>query len=134
MRALAVWLPVFAVVFGGYAVASHLSLSDDPRRVFVIVDSSFPMEEHWSQVSGELDELGGARYTEYALATEKNPVHSWQDRLMLGAVDPFAPCDFSELTGYAEVDEADEVVLITGEGSCPTDALPGDWQIITQGS
>ncbi len=131
MRALAVWLPLFAVVFGGYALVSHLSLTDNPRQVFVVVDSSFPMAEYWSQVPDELDELGGARYTEYALATEKNAVHSWQERLMLGAVDPFAPCDFSEVTAYPEAEEADEVVLITGEGSCPTDSLPGAWRIIT---
>ena len=85
----------------------------DTGRVFVLVDSSFPMESVWDQVGDELDEIDDQRFSEFALATEKARVHSWSDDLRLGAVTPFAPCGFDDVAGYTEIGEADNLILIT---------------------
>jgi hypothetical protein len=101
----------------------------DTDRVFVVVDSAFQMERVWNQVPNQLDEIDDQRFSEFALATEKTIVHSWSDQLRLGAVTPFAPCGFDDVSAYAEVGEADELILITTQASCASD-LFADWKII----
>jgi hypothetical protein len=134
MRALAVWLPVLVLVLGGYAVVTDRALSSDPQQVLVVVDSSFDMEPYWRDVSAELDGLGGARYTEYALATEKDSVHGFQDELGdLDDITPFAPCDTADALGLAEAAEADRVVLVTTADSCLDAEAPGAWDRVIVG-
>ena len=127
MKAFALWLAGFVVVFG--AAALIINAVRTTERVFVVVDSSFPMTEVWDQVRGELDRLDDARFTEYALATEKSLIHTWSPRLDLAGVNPFAPCGFDEIEDYAEVTEADELILITTSGSCETDSLTETWNV-----
>jgi hypothetical protein len=128
VKPLAIWIAVVAAVFGGFAVVTNLSR--DTERVFVVVDSSFQMQPVWSDVRRELDRIDDADYSEFALATEKDPIHSWQAALELVGVEPFAPCTFDGIDQYPEASEADELILITtSTNSCDTAAL-GDWQII----
>lgn len=127
MKALAYWLAGFVIVFGGLALYINAVRTTD--RVFVVVDSSFPMREVWDQVPQELDQLDDARYTEYALATEKSRVHSWGPKLDLAGIDPFAPCDFDEIESYPEIGEADSLILITTPASCDTSELTENWTI-----
>lgn len=132
MRALAVWLPLFAVVFGGYAWLTDRELSGDPEQVLVIVDSSFGMEPYWRQVDAELATIDGERYTEYALATEKDSVHGFQDEVGdLGDITPFAPCEAEDALALAEAEQADRVVLVTTGGSCLDTSAPGSWERVT---
>ena len=126
MKPLAIFIAGLVVVFGAFAVI--LNIVRDTERVFVVVDSSFPMTEVWNQVPGVLDDIDDRQYAEFALATEKDLVHSWQEDLRLGTTTPFAPCDFSEIETYGEVGEADELILITSSSSCPTDAFT-DWTV-----
>ncbi len=128
MRPLAIFLVGVLIAFG--LVAALIIVSRPTERVFVVVDDSFPMRGVWSQVRGALDEIESEGYAEYALATEKGLVHSWQDSLELRAPAPYAPCDFSAIGTPAEAGEADERVLITTVGSCPTDGL-ADWRVVT---
>lgn len=128
MKPLAIFLVALLLAFGG--LAAVITVSRDTARVFVVVDSSFPMREVWRQVPGALDTLDDAGYTEFALATEKDLVHSWQERLRFRESRAYAPCDFADISAYAEAAEADEVVLITTPGSCPTDGLAG-WTVIS---
>jgi hypothetical protein len=127
VKPLAVWVIGFLVVFGVFALV--LNIVRDTDRVFVVVDSSFPMERVWNQVPDRLDEIDDRRYSEFALATEKVMVHSWSGRLRLGAVTPFAPCGFDVVSAYAEIGDADDLVLITTSASCPTEQF-ADWEII----
>jgi hypothetical protein len=134
VRALAVWLPVLALVLGGYAVVTDRALSGDPQQVLVVVDSSFDMEPYWRDAGAELDSLDGERYTEYALATEKDSVHGFQDGLGdLDDVTPFAPCDAADALGLAEAEQADRVVLVTTAGSCLDSEAPGSWDRVIVG-
>ena len=127
MKPLAIWLVVVAVVFGGYAVIT--SVLRDTSQVFVVVDSSFQMRPVWSDVQLELDRIDDREHAEFALATEKEPVHSWQPELRLVGVEAFAPCTFEGIGEYPEVAEADELILITtSANTCDTSALAG-WEI-----
>ena len=117
-----------AIVFGVFAVVTNLVRGTD--RVFVVVDSSFAMTEVWNQVPAELNGLDNERYAEFALATEKELVHSWSPGLTLSGVTPFAPCSFGQVEAYPQFAEADKYVLITTPSSCDTAALSGDWTVI----
>jgi len=90
-------------VFGGIGGGYHAMLTQSPRKVLVAVDSSFQMKSAWSRVLELLDSLDNQRYTTYSLVTEKNPIHSWRSTLELGNVVPYAPADFSKLTGFSKV-------------------------------
>jgi hypothetical protein len=128
VKPLAIWLAGFVVVFGVFAVVVNAVRGTD--RVFVVVDSSFPMTDVWNRVPRELDALDNERFTEFALATEKDLIHTWSSSLSLTGVNPFAPCGFEGVEGYAEVGEADELILITTEASCDTGTLTGSWTVI----
>lgn len=127
MKALAYWLAGFVIVFGGLALI--INAVRETERVFVVVDSSFPMTQVWDQVAGELDRLDDQRFTEFALATEKEVIHTWASTLDPAGIDPFAPCDFDEIETYSEIAEADRLVLITTSGSCDTGGLTEEWNI-----
>jgi hypothetical protein len=127
VRPLAIFLIGVLVAFG--LVAALIVLSRPTERVFVVVDDSFPMRGLWSQVPGVLDELENEGYAEYALATEKGLVHSWQDSLTLRAPAPYAPCGFAGINDHVEAGESDERILITTSASCPTEGLV-DWRVI----
>jgi hypothetical protein len=128
VKPLAIWIAVVAVVFGGFALVTNVARDTD--RVFVVVDSSFQMQPVWSDVRRELDRIDDADYSEFALATEKDPIHSWQTELELVGVEPFAPCTFDGVDQYPEVAEADELILITtSANTCDISAVDG-WKLI----
>lgn len=129
MRAFGIWLAAFVVAFGAFAL-----VTDNVREteeVFVLVDGSFDMGDVWTRVPGELDRIDDERYAEFALATEKELVHGYQERLRIGDVVPYAPCDASGLDRYPQIETADRLIMITTEDSCLTEGLEGDWEIIT---
>lgn len=131
MRALAIWLAIAAAGHGALAAGYHLYLTSSPRRLAVVLDSSFPMRPVWSQVEGALDRLGERRYTVFSLFTEKSRVHGWSPRFRPGRVTPYAPRDFAGLAALAatgELAEADEVVMITNATDAETGA-PSGWRV-----
>ncbi len=130
MKPLLWFMALLGVVFGG--LVAYTTLTRETVRVFVVVDSSFAMTEHWDLTEAELDRLDDESFREFALATEKRSVHPWQPTLDLGATTPFGPCndDFDRVKDYMEVAEADELLLITTEGGCDTSTLT-NWEIIS---
>jgi hypothetical protein len=128
VRAFAIWLLGF-----GVAMATVVGITTSTRsteQVFVLVDSSFAMDEVWGDVRLELDRLDDQRYAEFALATEKELVHSWRDELDLGDTTAFAPCDFDDATAYQQVGDAEELILVTTSGSCAQAAVGSEWEVI----
>ena len=102
----------FAIAAGGY----HVYLSSNPHRLLVIVDSSYEMQSMWSRVPKVLKQIGDRPYTEFALATEKKPVHGWASRLDLGRISPYAPRNFSAIDSGDNarlIANADSIVLIS---------------------
>lgn len=132
MRAFAIWLLLTLAGFGGLGGGYHLSLSSDPHRVLVVVDSSFAMKPDWHRVSGILDRIEKQRYAQFALATEKGPVHGYGRRLDAERLTPYAPRDFSKLDALDDAPElagAEEYILVTNAPAGDTGGL-GGWTIL----
>jgi hypothetical protein len=126
------WLVLAGTGFGGLGGGYHWYLTGQPHKVAVVVDASFPMRAAWARVPGVLERLAGARYTTYALETEKAAVHGFAERLALGRARPYAPRDFTRLAqraGEGSLGEADQVYLVTNASPADLEALPG-WKII----
>ena len=134
MKPFSIWLAITLFAFGVFGGSYHFYLTENPRRVLVVVDSSFHMKSAWQQVSGVLKNLGSLRYAEFSLCliTEKNSVHGWSLRLNLGKVSPYAPRSFSKLEGkgnYPAIKEAGEIFFLTNADASMTEGFSG-WHII----
>lgn len=132
MKPFSFWLAITLIVFGTFSGGYHLYLTQNPRKVMVAVDSSFPMQSVWHQVSRVLKIIGDKRYAEFSLVTEKNRIHSWSSKLKLGNVSPYAPRNFSKLVSKGnlpEIDEATETYFITNADASQTEKF-GGWEII----
>jgi hypothetical protein len=131
VKPLAIWVAIVAVVFGAYALVA--SLLAETEQVFVVVDASQPMERLNNDIIVELDRIDDRSDTEFALAyVRRNTselIHTWQPELRWSNEALFAPCSFDGIDAFTEATNADERILITTAGSCPTDALTG-WTII----
>jgi hypothetical protein len=128
VRPLLIFLVGIAIAFG--VLAAIVVVARPSERAFVVVDTSFPMRDVWGRVPRALDEIHAEGFAEYALASEKDLIHSWQSTLRFRNSTPFAPCDFSEIEAYDEASEADVRVLVTTDASCPTTGL-GGWRIVS---
>lgn len=132
MRPFFLWLGISLAAFGSLGGGYHLYLSHNPHKLLVVVDASFPMQSVWPRVDQKLSELESRRYTTFSLFTEKGKIHGWSERLHPGKISPYAPRDFSKLLGgvdHAEMDEANERVLITNAAGAELDAFD-DWTIL----
>lgn len=132
MKAFFSWLAITLVAFGGLGGGYHLMLDSDPHRVLVVVDSSFGMKPDWNRVARVLDRIDNQRYSQFALATEKGPVHGYGRRLDAGRLTPYAPRDFSRLDSLgnaAELAGAEEYILVTNAPAGETGGLSG-WTIV----
>ena len=134
MKPFAVWLALTLLVFGSFSGGYHVYLTKNPRKIAVAVDTSYPMRAAWGQVGKRLADLTAARYTQFALLTEKGRIHSWSDRLEIGKLSAYAPRDLSGLgdaSTFPEVAEADERVLLTNAPPDQTDPLKRNgWRIL----
>lgn len=132
MKAFFSWLAVTLVAFSGLGGGYHLVLAGDPHRVLVVVDSSFGMKPDWNRIPRILDRIDNRRYSQFALATEKGPVHGYGRRLDAGRLTPYAPRDFSRLDGLESAPElsgAEEYILVTNAPAGETGGL-GGWTIV----
>lgn len=132
MRAFGKWLLLALCLFGGAAGGYHAYLQAHPRKVLVILDSSFPMGPVWEQVPPLLASVGGKRYAVFALATDKGRVHGWQRALDLGRTVPYAPRNLNDLSDrlqLPELEEATETILITNADPRETTKLR-KWKVL----
>ena len=132
MKALLIWLGAAIIVLAGVAFGYHVFRENNPDRVLVVVDSSFPMHDAWNDVRARLDDIDDRRYSEFALITEKRRVHGWSSTLDLDGVEPYAPRDFSELEKpdvYPEVEDASEIIFITNANASETKGFDG-WKVV----
>ena len=131
MKIFVTWLIGTLVAFGILGGSYHLSLTGDPRKVVVVVDSSYPMTNMWPRVPQILKELGDERYTVFSLFTEKNGVHGWAARLDLGQMTPYGPRNFEKLRAgkFPEIAEATSVYFVTNAPASDLKTF-NDWQIV----
>src|SRR5262245_3259909 len=133
MKAFLLWL-VFAVIgFGGLAGGYDGYLRDNPRRIAVIVDTSYDMTAVWPRVEPKLVEIGAARYSDFSLITDKRLIHGWQPQLRVSLAEPYGPRDFGKLkelrTAAPEIAEAETVYFLTNAPASEIAAFTG-WQVI----
>ncbi len=132
MKAFFIWLLTAILILGSTATSYHFILKNNPRKVLVIVDSSFHMKPIWHKIPQSLQTIGKQRYTVFSLVTEKGKIHDWKPELTLSKMTPYAPREFTRLIGqgrYNEIDEAEEVYLVTNAKTQETNKFSG-WKII----
>jgi len=135
MKRFILWLALAVAAFGGSAGAYHLYLTQNPHRIAVVVDTSYPMLPVWGRVPDLLAQIGQARYSEFALASDKRLIRGWSSSLHLALGQPYGPRDFSRLADPVAIPElavADEVVFITNAPATETEKLP-EWRIVRPG-
>lgn len=132
MNAIAAWFLAAVVGFSGLGAGYHWYLGEHPRRVLVVVDSSYPMQADWSSIPRHVNQLETRRYTAFSLYSEKGLVHGWADRINYEKVTAYAPRDFTLMQSFEsrnEFEQASEVVLLTN--ATEAELAPFDnWQII----
>lgn len=132
MKAFFSWLAITVASFAGLGGGYHLVLDRNPKHVLVVVDSSFAMKPDWSRIPGILDRIDDARYSLFALDTEKGPVHGYQRHLDGERLMPYAPRDLSKLKNISvqpEFARADKYILVTNAPASATAGLDG-WTIV----
>lgn len=132
MGALLRWLVIALCAFGALAGGYHAYLVKSPRKVLVLLDTSFPMQGALERVPALLHALEGRRYTVYALETDKLPVHEFSDGLHPGRLDAYAPRNLAALAtraGQAPYNEADEVILVSNASPAELAGLP-PWRVV----
>jgi hypothetical protein len=126
------WLAFTVAGFGSLSGGYHLYLQENPSRVVVVLDSSFPMEPDKAQAMAVLNEIGDRRYTEFSLYTEKGRVHGWLPELRAPDSVPFyAPRDWSQLSSLEnnpEFSAATETILVTNDPAAANQ--PTDWTVV----
>jgi hypothetical protein len=133
MKPFAVWLAIFFGLFAGLSVSYHLYLTHNPRKVLVVLDTSFPMKTVWGQIPGMLDSFQDRRYTVFGMVTDKARIHGWQPRLNLGNITPYAPRELTKLIDrqtYPEIDAADQVYLVTNASNISALSAAKRWHIM----
>jgi len=106
----------FLVIFGLLAGVTHIYLSANPRKVAIIIDTSFEMERYESTIYSKVDTICSTRYAEFALLTDKSLIFSWTaSPRPVRSLKFYGPDDFSLIASgtHTELAEADTVILIS---------------------
>jgi hypothetical protein len=128
-----IWCLVFFGCYGGLSAAYHVYLTRYPRTVLVALDTSFPMHAVWSHVPETLATLQARRYTRFGLVTDKARVHTWQPRLDLGHVQPYAPRALAQMLDqqrYPELATAEQVYVVTNAAHSATLVQDPRWRLV----
>jgi hypothetical protein len=132
MKPFITWLALALIAFGSMSGIYHYHLVQNPRKVLVALDTSYPMREVWYQVPAIFETFNQYRYTQFSLITDKNIAHTWSSSLEAVKVTPYAPRDLSQLAGtalYPELKHADKRFLLTNAPEGETKNLEG-WEVI----
>ncbi len=133
MKPFLVWLALALLGFGGLAGGYHGYLQDNPRRIAVVVDTSYDMTAVWPRIESQLLQIGAARYSSFSLVTDKRVIHGWQPRLRASLAEPYGPRDFTklrELASAPEIAEAEAVYFLTNAPASDIAPFRG-WQVVT---
>lgn len=130
-KLFSIWLVIAVLGWGGAAGAEHWRLTQEPHRLAVVLDSSYPMAIDWDRALELVRQLDHARYTVFAAFTEKGLVHSWSNELNFSRVTPYAPRDrerLGKLVQAPELAKAEQILYVTSD---PAPVVPAGWEIVT---
>lgn len=113
---IAIRLCSFILLYGILSVASHLYLSMNPRKLCIVIDTSYAMEKYQNDIFEKVDSLTTRRYTEFSLVSDKSIIYSWTaSPQATRSLKFYGPDDFSRINTDDNplLAEADYVVLIS---------------------
>ena len=116
-----IWLVIAAMALGSTGLAMRNQLAADPRRVIIVVDSSFEAAKDWEFITAQLERIGSKPYTKYKVLTEKTLAGDWLNKAKLDSVSPFAPRNWSEVISAlpAMLGSSDKVIVLTNANDLP---------------
>ncbi|MGB1108801.1 MAG: hypothetical protein ACPG4N_00500 [Gammaproteobacteria bacterium] len=124
------WLAIQAIVWTLAVAGGHYWLHEEPRRILIGIDASFPMNRDWQAVRERVDALAArSRYSEFAVVTGKSRVHGWRDKPAMDGVVTYGPRHLDRITDptrYPEIEQADKRVLITNAEGADIDG----WDVL----
>ena len=91
------------------------------------------MESVWSQVPDTLATIQAQRSTLFSLVTDKARIHSWQSRLELGHLQPYAPRALAQMLDshrYPEMTVAEQIYVVTNAINSMALAEDKRWHIV----
>jgi hypothetical protein len=133
MKPFVVWVVLAVLGFGGLAGGYHGYLQDNPRRIAVVVDTSYDMTPVWPRVEPAMSQIGAARYSAFSLVTDKRVIQSFEPRLRVVLADPYGPRDFAklrELASSPEIAGAEVVYFLTNAPAADIAPFSG-WQVVS---
>jgi DNA polymerase III alpha subunit len=119
MKQFIIFLFLFIILAAGFIAFSHYYLGWNPKKVVIAVDTSYGMNNSWSQVAETVKAYENMKYSIFSLITDKMTIHSWEKQLQtekLGNIKPYGPTDisvFNDQNKFTELKKADMIVIIT---------------------
>ncbi len=132
MKQFVLWLVLVIVIFGAVYGTYHVYLTRHPRKIIVAIDSSYAMQPVWPKISDVLNELNQKPYAQFCLITDKTKIHSWQSKLTIDRIMPYAPRNLANVNSekYPEMNEATQKYLLTNATKNELTSF-SHWQIIS---
>jgi hypothetical protein len=136
MKRRIAWLALAVGITTGAFGGTAAYLEANPRRVIVVLDSSYPLGGSWDSEMraarriGQSSYISGGDYAVFAAYTDKGLIHSWRPKeVALGNIQPYAPRDYERLAVLAAAPDfqaADEIFYVT---TVPNQSVPAGWQL-----
>ena len=131
MKPFLIWLVIFVLGFGTATATQHWVKTNEPDRITIIVDASYPMSTKWDNVKDAVNKISNKNYTLYALFTEKGIVHNWKDKPVIGQTKAYGPRDFTSIAKIDNfIDKNNNTVYFITDDSGVSNNIPSNWTVI----
>ncbi len=113
---IAIRLCSFILLYGILSGASHFYLSMNPRKLCIVIDTSYMMEKYQSDIFEKIDALTTRRYSEFSLVSDKSLIYSWTaSPQATRSLKFYGPDDFSRINTNDNplLAEADYIIMIS---------------------
>lgn len=134
MKPLWIWLLVTLGVFAGGSAAYHSYLEHSPRRVAVVIDTSYDMRASLTAAANTASAVAAnTRYAEIAYFSDKAQLSDFQRHARVPPLSAYGPRQFDRLSDGALADQladAERVIFISNAPVSERARLPGSWEHI----
>ena len=135
MKPLWIWLLVTLGVFAGGSVAYHGYLEHSPRRVAVVIDTSYDMRASLTAAANKASAVvASTRYAEIAFFSDKAQLSEFQRGARVPPLSAYGPRQLERLSDGTLADQladAEHVIFISNAPASERARLPGSWEQIT---
>lgn len=130
MKPFLIWLGVAVTLWAGASFGTHAYLDNNPRRVVVVVDSSYPMTREINEARLVAESLDSGRYTVFAAYSDKGRIHDFANQIQLPRISAYGQADPDKLKAIAarpDVADATEVLFVTNNAA---QEIPAGWTVV----